>query len=309
MGLTGKVYLVGAGPGDVGLLTMRGAELLRRADVVVYDALVNRELLALAPEAAEVIFGGKLPRDRAIPQDELNRLLAEKAGAGKTVVRLKGGDPYIFGRGGEEAAGLHRDGVPFEVVPGISSIIAAPSYAGIPLTHRDHCSSFTVITGHEDPDKEESALDWERIASEPGTKVFLMGVERIGKIAAALEANGLDAGTPVAMVRWGTMGRQQTIIGTIATIADEVAKTDFKAPAVTIIGGVSTLRDSLNWFENRPLFGQRVVVTRTRSQASMLSGQLKDLGADVLEIPTIKIVPPGSIEPIVEAVTGIGSYD
>ena len=161
MGLTGKVYLVGAGPGDAGLLTMRGAELLRRADVVVYDALVNRELLALAPEAAEVIFGGKLPRDRAIPQDELNRLLAEKAGAGKTVVRLKGGDPYIFGRGGEEAAGLHRDGVPFEVVPGISSIIAAPSYAGIPLTHRDHCSSFTVITGHEDPDKEESALDWD----------------------------------------------------------------------------------------------------------------------------------------------------
>ena len=309
MGLTGKVYLVGAGPGDAGLLTMRGAELLRRADVVVYDALVNRELLALAPEAAEVIFGGKRPRDRAIPQDELNRLLAEKAGAGKTVVRLKGGDPYIFGRGGEEAAGLHRDGVPFEVVPGISSIIAAPSYAGIPLTHREHCSSFTVITGHEDPDKEESALDWERIASEPGTKVFLMGVERIGKIAAALEANGLDAGTPVAMVRWGTLGRQKTITGTIATIADEVAKTDFKAPAVTIIGGVSTLRDSLNWFENRPLFGQRVVVTRTRSQASTLSGQLKDLGADVLEIPTIKIVPPGSNEPIVEAVTGISSYD
>ena len=309
MGLTGKVYLVGAGPGDAGLLTMRGAELLRRADVVVYDSLVNRELLALAPEAAEVIFGGKRPRDRAIPQEELNRLLAEKAAAGKTVVRLKGGDPYIFGRGGEEAAGLHRDGVPFEVVPGISSIIAAPSYAGIPLTHRDHCSSFTVITGHEDPGKEESALDWERIAREPGTKVFLMGVERIGKIAAALEANGLDAGTPVAMVRWGTMGRQKTITGTLATIADEVAMADFKAPAVTIIGGVSTLRDTLNWFENRPLFGQRVVVTRTRNQASRLSGQLRDLGADVLEIPTIKIVPPGSNEPIVEAVTGIGSYD
>ena len=280
---------------------MRGAELLRRADVVVYDSLVNRELLALAPEAAEVIFGGKRPRDRAIPQEELNRLLAEKAAAGKTVVRLKGGDPYIFGRGGEEAAGLHRDGVPFEVVPGISSIIAAPSYAGIPLTHRDHCSSFTVITGHEDPGKEESALDWERIARAPGTKVFLMGVAR--------EANGLDAGTPVAMVRWGTMGRQKTITGTLATIADKVAMADFKAPAVTIIGGVSTLRDTLNWFENRPLFGQRVVVTRTRNQASRLSGQLRDLGADVLEIPTIKIVPPGSNEPIVEAVTGIGSYD
>jgi uroporphyrinogen III methyltransferase/synthase len=309
MGLTGKVYLVGAGPGDAGLLTMRGAELLRRADVVVYDALVNRELLALAPEAAEVIFGGKRPRDQAIPQEELNRLLAEKARDGKTVVRLKGGDPYIFGRGGEEAAGLKRDGVPFEVVPGISSIIAAPSYAGIPLTHREHCSSFTVITGHEDPDKDESALDWERIAREPGTKVFLMGVERIGKIAAALEANGLPADTPAAMVRWGTMSRQQTITATVGTLADEAAKADFKAPAVTIIGSVSTLRDTLNWFENRPLFGQRVVVTRNRREAGKLSGQLRDFGAEVLEIPTIKIMPPSSIEPIIEAITGIGSYD
>ena len=254
MGLTGKVYLVGAGPGDAGLLTLRGAELLQRADVVVYDSLVNRELLALAPEAAEIIFGGKRPRDRAIPQEELNQLLAEKAKAGKTVVRLKGGDPYIFGRGGEEAARLHRDGVPFEVVPGISSIIAAPSYAGIPLTHREHCSSFTVITGHEDPDKDESALDWERVAREPGTKVLLMGVERIGKIAAALEANGLPADTPAAMVRWGTMGRQQTITATLGTLAAKVAKADFKAPAVTVIGTVSTLRDTLNWYENRPLF-------------------------------------------------------
>ncbi|MBC8243348.1 MAG: uroporphyrinogen-III C-methyltransferase [Verrucomicrobia bacterium] len=309
MGLTGKVYLVGAGPGDAGLLTLRGAELLRRADVVVYDSLVNRELLALAPEAAEVIFGGKRPRDRAIPQEELNRLLAEKAGAGKTVVRLKGGDPYIFGRGGEEAAGLRRAGVPFEVVPGVSSIIAAPSYAGIPLTHREHCSSFTVITGHEDPGKEESALDWERIAREPGTKVLLMGVERIGKIAAALEANGLPADTPAAMVRWGTMGRQQTITATVGTLAGEAARAEFTAPAVTVIGSVSTLRDTLNWFENRPLFGQRVVVTRTRREAGKLSGRLRDLGAEVFEIPTIKIVPPSSNEPIIEAVTGIGSYD
>jgi len=309
MGMTGKVYLVGAGPGDAGLLTLRGAELLRRADVVVYDSLVNRELLALAPESAEVLFGGKRPRDRAIPQEELNRLLAEKAAAGKTVVRLKGGDPYIFGRGGEEAAGLRRDGVPFEVVPGISSIIAAPSYAGIPLTHREHCSSFTVITGHEDPDKEESALDWERIAREPGTKVLLMGVERIGKIAAALEAHGLSADTPAAMVRWGTMGRQQTITGTLGTLADEAARVDFKAPAVTVIGGVSTLRDTLNWFEIRPLFGQRVVVTRNRREAGKLSGQIRELGAEVLEIPTIRIESPSSNEPLIEAVTGIGSYD
>jgi len=309
MGLTGKVYLVGAGPGDAGLLTLRGAELLRRADVVVYDSLVNRELLALAPEAAEIIFGGKRPRDRAIPQEELNQLLAEKAKAGKTVVRLKGGDPYIFGRGGEEAARLHRDGVPFEVVPGISSIIAAPSYAGIPLTHREHCSSFTVITGHEDPDKDESALDWERVAREPGTKVLLMGVERIGKIAAALEANGLPADTPAAMVRWGTMGRQQTITATLGTLAAKVAKADFKAPAVTVIGTVSTLRDTLNWYENRPLFGQRVVVTRNRREAGKLSGQLRELGAEVLEIPTIKILPPTRNESLIEAITGIGSYD
>mgnify|MGYP003992757061 FL=1 len=309
MGLTGKVYLVGAGPGDAGLLTLRGAELLRRADVVVYDSLVNRELLALAPEAAEIIFGGKRPRDRAIPQEELNQLLAEKAKAGKTVVRLKGGDPYIFGRGGEEAARLHRDGVPFEVVPGISSIIAAPSYAGIPLTHREHCSSFTVITGHEDPDKDESALDWKRVAREPGTKVLLMGVERIGKIAAALEANGLPADTPAAMVRWGTMGRQQTITATLGTLAAKVAKADFKAPAVTVIGTVSTLRDTLNWYENRPLFGQRVVVTRNRREAGKLSGQIRELGAEVLEIPTIKILPPTRNEPLIEAITGIGSYD
>ncbi|MBT4624022.1 MAG: uroporphyrinogen-III C-methyltransferase [Verrucomicrobia bacterium] len=309
MGLTGKVYLVGAGPGDAGLLTLRGAELLRRADVVVYDSLVNRELLALAPEAAEIIFGGKRPRDRAIPQEELNQLLAEKAKAGKTVVRLKGGDPYIFGRGGEEAARLHRDGVPFEVVPGISSIIAAPSYAGIPLTHREHCSSFTVITGHEDPDKDESALDWKRVAREPGTKVLLMGVERIGKIAAALEANGLPADTPAAMVRWGTMGRQQTITATVGTLAAKVAKADFKAPAVTVIGTVSTLRDTLNWYENRPLFGQRVVVTRNRREAGKLSGQIRELGAEVLEIPTIKILPPTRNEPLIEAITGIGSYD
>ena len=309
MGLTGKVYLVGAGPGDAGLLTMRGAELLRRAEVVVYDALVNRELLALAPESAEIIYGGKRSRDHAIPQGDLNRLLVDKAKEGKTVVRLKGGDPYIFGRGGEEAAELQQDGVAFEVVPGISSIVAAPNYAGIPLTHREHCSSFTVITGHEDPDKNETALDWERIAREPGTKVVLMGVERIGKITAALKENGLAADTPVAMVRWGTTGRQRTISGTLDTIADVVAETQFKAPAVTIIGGVSKLRDSLNWFEQRPLFGQRVVVTRTRKQASKLTEALKDYGAEVLEIPTIKIVQPSDNEPIIESITGIGTYD
>ena len=309
MSLTGKVYLVGAGPGDAGLLTLRGAELLRQADVVVYDALVNRELLTLAPQSAEIIYGGKRSNDHAIPQDELNQLLIEKAKEGKKVVRLKGGDPYIFGRGGEEAVELQHEKIEFEVIPGISSIVAAPNYAGIPLTHRDHCSSFTVITGHEDPEKKETAVDWARLAQEPGTKVVLMGVERIGKIADNLMKQGLAKDTPVAMVRWGTTGRQKTISGTLETIADIVLQTKFKAPAVTIIGTVSKLQKSLNWFENRPLFGQRIVVTRTRKQASKLTHTLKDLGAEVLEIPTIKIVPPSDKEPVIQSITGIGSYD
>ena len=193
---TGTVYLVGAGPGDAGLLTMRGAELLGRADVVVYDALVNTDLLRLAPKTAEIIYGGKRAKDHAIPQDDLNQLLVKKAREGKCVVRLKGGDPYVFGRGGEEAEEIADAGIPFEVVPGISSIVAGPNYAGIPLTHRDHCSSFTVITGHEDPTKDETALDYAQLARTPGTKVVLMGVERIRQIAASLVEHGMDKATP-----------------------------------------------------------------------------------------------------------------
>src|SRR6266581_1024571 len=288
----GTVYLVGAGPGDAGLLTLRGAELLGRADVVVYDGLVNLELLRLAPNSAEMIFGGKRPKECAIPQEELNALLIARAREGKCVVRLKGGDPYIFGRGGEEAEELANAHVPFEVVPGVSSIVAAPNYAGIPLTHRDHCSSFTVLTGHEDPSKPQTGLDLELIARIPGTKVVLMGVQRIGEIAESLIAHGLAAETPIAMVRWATTGQQQSVHGTLATIAQVVADKQFKPPAVTVIGDVVKLRDKLNWFEHRPLFGQRIVVTRTREQASQLSRQLLELGAEVLEIPTIKIVPP-----------------
>ncbi len=221
----GTVYLVGAGPGDAGLMTMRGAELLARADVVVYDALVNAELLRLAPKTAEIIYGGKRSSQHAIPQDELNKLLVTKAKEGKTVVRLKGGDPYIFGRGGEEAEELVYAGIPFEVVPGISSISAAPNYAGIPITHRDYCSNFTVITGHEDPTKDESSIDWKQIAKTSGTKIILMGLQRVRQNAEALITNGMPAETPVAMVRWGTTGHQQTIEGTLATIADIVEKT------------------------------------------------------------------------------------
>jgi uroporphyrinogen III methyltransferase/synthase len=305
----GAVYLVGAGPGDAGLMTMRGAELLGRADVVVYDALVNPDLLRLAPKGAEIIYGGKRAKDHAIPQEELNQLLVNKAKEGKTVVRLKGGDPYIFGRGGEEAEELAAAHVPFEVVPGISSIVAAPNYAGIPITHRDHCSSFTVVTGHEDPTKEASSLDYAQLAKLPGTKIILMGVERIGQIAESLVANGMPNETPVGMVRWGTTGHQQTIQGNLGNIAEVAAKSNFAAPAVTIIGDVVKLREKLNWFEKRPLFGQRVVVTRTREQASQLSKQLIELGAEVMEIPTIRIEPPSNREALTDALLELNSYD
>jgi uroporphyrinogen III methyltransferase/synthase len=305
----GTVYLVGAGPGDPGLLTLRGAELLGRAEVVVYDALVNADLLRLAPRMAEVIYAGKRASQHAIPQDELNALLVTKAREGKCVVRLKGGDPYVFGRGGEEAEVLAAAHVLFEVVPGVSSVVAGPNYAGIPLTHRDYCSSFTVITGHEDPTKPESGLDYEQIAHTPGTKVILMGVERMREIARSLMTHGMAAETPVGLVRWATTGQQQSLQGTLASIADLVAEKKFSAPAVTIIGDVVKLRPKLNWFERRPLFGQRFVVTRTREQASQLSKQLLDLGADVLEIPTIKIVPPDDRQPVLEALEGLGEYD
>jgi len=305
----GMVYLVGAGPGDAGLLTIRGAELLGRADVVVYDALVNPDLLQLAPSTAEIIFGGKRAKDHAIPQGELNQLLVHKANEGKIVVRLKGGDPYIFGRGGEGAEGLVAAGIRFEVVPGVSSVAAAPNCAGVPLTHREHCSSFTVITGHEDPAKEASGVDWAQIARLPGTKVVLMGADRIGRIAELLVAHGMPPDTPVAMVRWGTTGRQQSVAGTLATIAAASARAQLAAPTVAVIGEVVKLRSKLNWFESRSLFGQRIVATRTRDQASQLSRQLRELGADVLEIPTIKIIPPKSQAGLAEALDGLNAYD
>jgi uroporphyrinogen III methyltransferase/synthase len=305
----GVVYLVGAGPGDAGLMTLRGAELLARADVVVYDALVNADLLKLAPKEAEVIFGGKRAKDHAIPQEELNTLLVKKAKEGKTVVRLKGGDPYTFGRGGEEAEELGAAGVRFEVVPGVSSISAAPNYAGIPITHREHCSSFTVITGHEDPTKPESSIDWSLVAKDKGTKVILMAMERIAEIARTLISHGMSPETPVGMVRWGTTGHQKSIQGTLGTIEKVITENKFGAPAVTVIGNVVNLRKKLNWFEKRPLFGQRIVVTRTREQASELSRQLLELGADVLEIPTIKIEPPDNKGDLKDALIALHEYD
>jgi uroporphyrinogen III methyltransferase/synthase len=305
----GTVYLVGAGPGDAGLMTMRGAELLARADVVVYDALVNADLLRLAPTGAEFIFAGKRSGLHVIPQEELNRLLVEKARSGKCVVRLKGGDPYVFGRGGEEAEELAAARIPFEVVPGISSSIAGPNYAGIPLTHRDHCSGFSVITGHEDPKKEDVDVDWAQVAKAPGTKVVLMGVSRIQKIAETLAANGMDASTPVAVIRRATTGRQQSVFGTLKTIAGVVETAKFEAPAIIVIGEVVRLREKLNWFEKRSLFGRRIVVTRTREQASQLSRQLLERGADVLEIPVIRTLPPTDRQAIADVLLELNAYD
>jgi uroporphyrinogen III methyltransferase/synthase len=305
----GTVYLVGAGPGDAGLLTMRGAELLGRADVVVYDALVNPELLRLAPKSAEIIYGGKRARDHSLSQAELNQLLITKARDGKTVVRLKGGDPYVFGRGGEEAEELADAGIPFEVVPGVSSFVAVPNYAGVPLTHRDFCSKLTLITGHEDPAKESSSIDWPQVARTPGTKVIMMGTDRIGQIADTLVGHGMDAATPIAIVRWGTTGHQQSIEGTLANIREVAAQTRIAPPTVAVIGDVVRLRSKLNWFERRPLFGKRVVVTRSREQAGALTRQLLDLGAEVLEVPTIRLEAPTRREDLVDALLELNSYD
>jgi uroporphyrinogen III methyltransferase/synthase len=305
----GKVYLVGAGPGDAGLITVRGVECIQLAEVIVYDNLVNPSLLKHARADAEIIFAGKTSKKHTLTQDEINALLIEKAREGKMVARLKGGDPFVFGRGGEEAEELRKAGFQFEIVPGISSSIAAPAYAGIPVTHRAVATAFMVVTGHEDPAKEETQVDWAGVAKFFGTRVILMGVERIGTIAEELIRYGASPETPVAMIRWGTTGKQQTIQGTLATIAAIASAADFKPPAVTVVGEVVRLREELNWFEQRPLFGCRIVVTRSREQASELVRELSKLGADVLEIPTIRIEPPQSLAPLREAIGGLGEYD
>jgi uroporphyrinogen III methyltransferase/synthase len=303
--MTGKVYLVGAGPGDPGLITLRGLECIQRADVIVYDYLSNPALLRHARPDAEIIYAGKQARDHTLTQDEINALLIARGKAGQTVARLKGGDPFVFGRGGEEAEELHKAGVPFEVVPGISSSIAAPCYAGIPVTHRGSAAAFMVITGHEDPTKFETQVDWKQVAEFKGTRVILMSVERIKIIAAELVRHGAAAETPIAMVRWGTTGKQQTVVATLATIGE----TKLEPPALAVIGDVVRHRETLSWFEKRPLFGKRIVVTRSREQASELVRQLSELGADVLEIPTIKITPPKDLAPLREAVGAMGEYD
>jgi uroporphyrinogen III methyltransferase/synthase len=305
----GKVYLVGAGPGDAGLLTLRGAELLRQADVVVYDVLVNPELLRLAPPAAEIIGRGNPKRHGGLSQEELTGLILTHARAGKTVVRLKGGDPFVFGRGGEEVEALAAEKIPFEVVPGVSAITAVPNYAGIPLTHREHCSSFTVFTGHSDSADAATALRYEQIAKIPGTKVVLMGVENLRDWTQSLIAHGLPPETPVAVIQSGTTGKQKSAAGTLTTIAQRVAEKKIVPPALTIVGEVVTLRARLNWFENLPLFGRRVVVTRSRGQMAKFTQKLSRLGAEVLEIPAIKSTDPENRQDVVDAMLALNSYD
>src|ERR1017187_5324724 len=305
----GTVYLVGAGPGDAGLLTLRGAELLRRSDLVIFDLLVNPGLLRLAPADAELISRGKQKSADALSQAELIELMVAKARQGKCVVRLKGGDPYIFGRGGEEAEALAAAKIHFEVVPGVSSIVAAPNYAGIPLTHREYCSSFTVFTGHENPADAKTDLRYDQIAKIPGTKVVLMGTNRLGERTASLIKHGMSPETPVAMIRWGTTGRQQAVAGTLATIAGLTKAKKMSPPVLTIIGDVVKLRGKLNWFEQRPLFGRRVVVTRRSEQAGSFAQRLTELGADVLEVPTIKITHPTERDALVDALLELNSYD
>jgi uroporphyrinogen III methyltransferase/synthase len=281
------VYLVGAGPGDPGLLTVRGAELLGRADVVVFDRLASPALLALAPDGAELVTAGKAPGQVDLTQDEINRVLVETGRRAGCVVRLKGGDPFVFGRGGEEAEALAAAGIPFEVVPGITSAIAAPAYAGIPVTHRGVSTHFTVVTGHEDPAKDRTDVDWGALARAGGTLVILMGVGRIGEIARRLVEGGLPPETPVAAVRNGTRPDQHTVRATLASVADA----GIKSPSAIVVGEIAAL--DLAWFERRPLFGRTVVVTRAREQASVLSARLEELGAEVLELPAIEIAPRG----------------
>jgi uroporphyrinogen III methyltransferase/synthase len=289
--LSGRVYLVGAGPGDPGLITVKGLQALRQAQVVVYDRLLDPSLLDAAPATAERVFVGKERGRQALTQDEINQLLVDRATAGQVVVRLKGGDPFVFGRGGEEALALAERGLPFAVVPGITSPIAAAAYAGIPVTHRRVATCFTVVSGSEDPTKPESTIPWEVLARTGGTLVVLMGWAALESILDKLQQEGLPAETPVALIQWGTWKKQRTVTGTLQNVLAQGRAAGLKPPVITVVGPVVNLRDRLRWFDQQPLFGQRILITRSRTQASHLRQLLEDLGAEPLELPSIEIAP------------------
>ena len=303
------IYLVGSGPGDPGLFTLKGVRCMREADAVVYDRLAPESLLAHARPDAERIYVGKKPGAPTMSQEDINALLVDLGRAGKTVVRLKGGDPYIFGRGGEEALDLIEAGVPFEVVPGVTSGVAAPAYAGIPVTHRRVSTSVAFITGHEDPTKSQQDVDWSKVANGADTLVLYMGIGRLKEISQELISAGRTLETPVACVRWGTRPEQQTVTGTLGDIAEKVERAKLKPPAITVVGDVVALREmGLDWYERRPLFGRHVVVTRARAQAGELSQQLEALGAEVYEFPTIEIQPPEDFGSLDEAIRSLDSF-
>lgn len=304
----GTVYLVGAGPGDPKLLTLRGKECLEQADVVVYDYLANPALLSYAPHQAERLYVGRRGKGKYPAQNEINRMLIERANQGKVVVRLKGGDPFVFGRGGEEAEALANAGVEFEVIPGVTAAVAAPAYAGIPVTHRTLASTVTFVTGHEDPEKPATVLEWPRLASSHGTLVFLMGMKNLHAIVANLLAEGRSSTTPVAIIRWGTRAFQQTVVGTLSDIVTKAAAAKLEPPTVIVVGEVVRLRGQLNWFERRPLFGKRVLITRAKEQAAEFAALLAAYGADPVEAPTIHIVPPADWTPVDRALAAIDSY-
>lgn len=305
---TGTVYLVGAGPGDPGLITVKGRDCIASADTLIYDYLAAEAFLAYARPEAEMIYVGKKGGDHTLPQEEINRLLVAKAKEGKRVVRLKGGDPFVFGRGGEEIEELLAAGVAFEVVPGVTSAVAAPAYAGIPLTHRKFTSTVAFVTGHEDPTKASSSIDWASLAGGIGTLVFFMGVKNLPYICEQLLNHGRSGDTKVALVRWGTTPRQQTVTGTLDNIVERVRAAKLKAPAIIVVGGVVGLREQMQWFERRPLFGKRIIVTRARRQASALVERLSALGAACLQYPTIRLEPPASWDALDAAIDRLGSY-
>lgn len=305
----GKVYLVGAGPGDPKLITVRGAELLLKADVIVNDRLANPRLLNYVNPDAEIIYAGKQSRNHYLSQDEIIKVIIDHALQGKTVVRLKGGDPFVFGRGGEEAEALTDAGIEFEIVPGITSAIAVPAYAGIPVTSRTYATSFGVITGHEAPGKEGSDIKWDKISTGLDTIVFLMGLENLKNIVENLIANGRNADTPVAVIQWGTYARQRTVVGTLLDIVETCSEAGITAPAITIVGNVVKLRETVAWLEKKPLFGKRIIVTRAENQASAMVESLESLGADVIEIPVIKFTAPTDYSSIDDAIEDIARFD
>lgn len=305
----GFVYLVGAGPGDPSLITIKGKKCIEEADVLVYDYLASKTLLRHAKEETEKIYVGKKGGDHTLSQDGINNLLVELASKGKRVCRLKGGDPFIFGRGGEEAEILKENNIEFEIVPGVTSAISAPAYAGIPLTHRSANSTLALVTGHEDPKKSESSIDWESLAKGIGTIVFLMGVKNLPNISEKLIANGKDPKTPVGLVRWGTTSQQKTLTGTLENISQKVKENNFKAPAIIVVGEVVNYRDTLKWFESkRPLLGKKIMITRARAQASDLVEKLSSLGAECIEYPTIKITAPDDSKPLSDSINNIKNY-